>query len=204
MKVPYDETYVGWCRMLNDIAETALAVGLLPPALAHDPDTLHALVQLINSAFVITRAQLWEPGADRIASDELASMISGGQILAASSGSEFVGCVRVHALGGGIAELGLLATDTSCHRRGLGRRLLAAAEAQARAAGMDAIELTVLRPRFVEESYSSFLTGWYERHGYTYLEAVAFEVVHPEASKRLLMPCDLRRYADEVSPLSKR
>jgi ribosomal protein S18 acetylase RimI-like enzyme len=60
---------------------------------------------------------------------------------------------------GGIAYLGMLAVDPALQATGLGRTMLAAAEAHARAHGATAVEMTVVdrRPELI---------AYYERRGY--------------------------------------
>ena len=68
--------------------------------------------------------------------------------------------MQVSDRGGGIAYLGLLCVDPSLQADGLGRRLIAAAEAEARASfSATTIEMTVISSR-------TELIAYYERRGY--------------------------------------
>lgn len=82
------------------------------------------------------------------------------RLLVADTGKGLLGCVQVTRKGDGLAYLGLLCVDPALQSGGLGKRLLAAAEACAREAfGATAMEMTVIDRR-VE------LIAFYERRGY--------------------------------------
>lgn len=70
------------------------------------------------------------------------------------------GCVEITDKGDGLAYLGLLSVDPSAQAAGLGKVLIAAAEAEARARyGAVSMEMTVIRQR-------PELIAFYERRGY--------------------------------------
>lgn len=82
------------------------------------------------------------------------------RLLAALDGEAVVGCVLVSPLPGRRSVLGLLGVDPGCRRRGLGARLIAAAERTAiESFGANRIELCVLAGR-------KPLIAYYERHGF--------------------------------------
>jgi ribosomal protein S18 acetylase RimI-like enzyme len=82
------------------------------------------------------------------------------RLLVAEAGGAALGCVQVTEKGGGTAHLGLLSVDPEIQARGLGRRLLAAAEAEAvRSFAAARMEMNVIRQR-------PELVAWYERRGY--------------------------------------
>ena len=80
-------------------------------------------------------------------------------ILIAERDGALIGSVEIASLGGGVAYLGLLAVDPALQTGGLGRRLIAAAEEEARSRGAARIEMTVIRQR-------PELIAYYERRGY--------------------------------------
>lgn len=81
-------------------------------------------------------------------------------ILIAERDGAIVGCVRITDLGDGLSSLGLLAVDPAGQGAGLGRRLIAAAEAGARTrSSATRMEMTVIAQR-------AELIAWYERRGY--------------------------------------
>jgi ribosomal protein S18 acetylase RimI-like enzyme len=82
------------------------------------------------------------------------------RLLVAMQGEVIVGCVLVTCLPGGRSALGLLGVDPRFRRRGLGARLIAAAEMAAEHHfGADQIELCVLAERHA-------LSAYYRRFGF--------------------------------------
>jgi ribosomal protein S18 acetylase RimI-like enzyme len=82
------------------------------------------------------------------------------RLLVAEQDGAIIGCVQVSDRGSGIAYLGLLCIDPALQAAGLGRRLIAAAEAEARLTFAAAtMEMTVIDSR-------TELVAYYERRGY--------------------------------------
>lgn len=70
------------------------------------------------------------------------------------------------------AEVHLMAVDRAWHRRGAGRALLAAAEADLRADGVKYLQVKTLSPSRVDEHYER-TRQFYLAHGFTPLEEFA-------------------------------
>ena len=68
-------------------------------------------------------------------------------------------CVHVMPKRPDVLYFGMLAVDPAEQGKGLGRRIVAAVEARARAAGCERVQLTVIHLR-------TTLIAWYERLGY--------------------------------------
>ncbi|MFN3989003.1 MAG: GNAT family N-acetyltransferase [Erythrobacter sp.] len=98
---------------------------------------------------------------ERIAPGELAAMLADPavRILAARDGARLAGCVAVTRKDERLGYLGMLCVAPTLQSAGLGRRLLDAAEDHARAAGLAAMEMTVIDSR-------ASLIAWYVRRGY--------------------------------------
>lgn len=136
----------------------------LRPATTADLPRLH---------LVIERAYRGEPAragwtheADLVSGERtdiatLTGLLHGqSRLLIALDGDTVLGCVNVAGRGDGLAYLGLLCVDPPLQAGGIGKRLIAAAEATARdVMAADRIEMTVIDRR-VE------LIEWYRRHGY--------------------------------------
>ncbi len=131
-------------------------------------DESHAagLRALVADALV-QEGQSWsgKPPRDaetEIALEEIMSLITAqrSHMLVAMQGDAIVGCVLVTRLPGGRSALGLLGVDPQFRRRGLGARLIAAAELNAeKTFGSDQIELCVLAER-------EKLAAYYARFGF--------------------------------------
>jgi ribosomal protein S18 acetylase RimI-like enzyme len=131
------------------------------------PADAPALKLLIESAYRGESArQGWNHEADilddeRLAPGELEAMLADPAvtILAAREGEALVGCVAVTKSEESLGHLGMLCVSPPLQSRGLGRRLLDAAEDHARAIGLTAMEMTVIDSRIS-------LIAWYQRRGY--------------------------------------
>lgn len=145
-----------------------------------------ALAALINSAYRGDASRAgWTTEADyfgglRTSESELAGMP--GEFLMANDAGGPIACVYLltpfEETG---CYLGMLTVSPSAQARGLGRILLTAAEAHARAKGARHMSLRVLSPR--EE-----LMAWYERRGYTRTgETAPFPYEKAAAEKPLRM-----------------
>lgn len=138
---------------------------LIRPATLADLPRLHPVVERAYRGD--SARQGWTHEADMLSDartdlDTLASLIDGdSRLLIALDGDTILGCVNIAHRGDGLAYLGLLCVDPELQAGGIGKQLIAAAEATARDTfAATRIEMTVIDRR-VE------LIAWYERHGYT-------------------------------------
>lgn len=134
---------------------------------AAEATDIDRLERLIQSAYRGDSARLgWTHEADlldgqrtdRVALEAILADPTEAIVLA-ERGGLLIGCVRITSLGDGVSSLGMLAVDPVRQGGGLGRHLIAEAEAHARRSGGLRMEMTVIVQR-VE------LIAWYERRGY--------------------------------------
>jgi len=135
-------------------------------------DDVGDLLRVINDAFVVE--QFFAPGP-RLSPSELDSYIARGTFLVAEHENGFAGCVFVEASRPS-GYFGLLSVDRTLQQRGIGRRLVAAAEDFCRAAGCDSIRIRVVNLR-------TELPPFYRALGYAETGTEAFE------SSNVTMPC---------------
>ena len=123
---------------------------------AATPDDVATLHPLIERAYRGDTAKTgWTHEADllfddRTSADELTALVADPDrvILLAHRDGALVGCVQVARIGDDRAYLGLLTVEPSLQASGLGRRLLAAAEAEAVARfAARRMEMTVIHRR---------------------------------------------------------
>lgn len=133
------------------------------------PDDIPAIRALVESAYRGDSARAgWTHEADllsgeRTSDDELAAVLANPdqRLLVAEEGPALVGTVTVSKTNVDLAYIGMLAVDPHRQSGGLGRRLLAAAEAAALGAwNVQSIEMTVIARR-------AELIAYYERRGYS-------------------------------------
>lgn len=129
---------------------------------------LEALHGLIERAYRGDAARIgWTHEADllggqRTDREDLTAILTdpGRVMLLAEDGDALIGCVQITDRGEGAAYLGMLSIEPVRQAGGLGRRLLAGAEAEAVARfGARRMTMTVIRQR-------TDLIPWYERRGY--------------------------------------
>ena len=106
---------------------------------------IDALVRVINAAYVVER--FFKTG-DRIDRASVVERLDRGVFLVETDdGGAVVACVYVEIQPHGRGYFGLLSVDPGLQGRGLGRRLVEAAEAHCRAAGCRAIDIRVVNLR---------------------------------------------------------
>jgi N-acetylglutamate synthase-like GNAT family acetyltransferase len=121
-----------------------------------------ALVDLVTSAYRGDASRAgWTTEADlidggRTDADELTELLP--DLLVAEDETGLLGCCALTARDG-VGYFGTFAVRPTLQGGGVGSRLLAAAEERARAAGLPAVEMTVLSVR-------TELIAYYERRGY--------------------------------------
>jgi GNAT superfamily N-acetyltransferase len=114
------------------------------------------LAALITAAY---RVEDFFVTGDRIDTDEVLERMRHGRFLVLEDGGALAGCVYVR-VNGDTGYFGLLSTDPSRQRQGIGARLIAAAEEACRAAGCGEMEIEVVNLR-------TELPPFYRRLGYS-------------------------------------
>ena len=139
-----------------------------PAIRAASPADVPALHALVEGAYRGDSARAgWTHEADLLGAQRtdmpaLAEIVANPdqRLLVAEVAGAIVGCVQMSRKDGGTAYLGLLSVAPTLQAGGLGRRLIAAAEAAAIATfGARRMEMTVIRQR-------PALIAYYERRGY--------------------------------------
>lgn len=119
-------------------------------------DDVPALTRLINAAFVVEQIVF---DGDRVDDLGVRVYMGSGTFLLAEDSPILVGCVYIETRDQR-SYLGLLSVLPACQGTGLGRRLVAAAEAHARQSGSHAMDLRVISARGEQ------LLPFYQRLGY--------------------------------------
>lgn len=132
------------------------------------PADITALHRLVERAYRGDAARLgWTHEADLLAGqrtdpDLLAELLGspGAVVLLAERAGALQGCVKVEEAAGRRAHLGMLAVEPLAQASGLGRVLIAAAEAHAR----EVLKATVMEMTVITQRPE--LIAYYERRGY--------------------------------------
>jgi GNAT superfamily N-acetyltransferase len=139
------------------------------------PADVSAIVALVNDAYVVEASFIQGP---RTNEKEIAGLLETGGFLLAEGPDGLEGCIYVETRGT-VGYFGLLSVATVRQGRGLGRRLIAAAEAGLRGARCQIVEILVVNLR--QELFT-----FYAALGYGTSGAAPF----PESEKpRLVRPC---------------
>ena len=138
-----------------------------------------ALTRVINAAFVVEQIAF---DGDRVDDRGVRAYLSRGHFLLAETAGVCVGCVFIEPRADRSC-LGLLSVDPARQGKGLGRRLIAAAEELARSLGSRAMDLRVISPR------ADQLLPFYEHLGYSFVRNQPFPpaIVPKVPSHYLLM-----------------
>lgn len=132
-----------------------------------------AIADLVNAAFSVERFFI---EGNRTDPDQVRALLQSGDFLLVEEGASLIACVYVE-LRGEHGYFGLLAVDPARQGRGLGARLVAAAEAHCRAAGCRVMELQIVNVR-------AELPRFYHALGYRETGTAPFP-----AEARTKMPC---------------
>jgi ribosomal protein S18 acetylase RimI-like enzyme len=135
---------------------------------------LDALLRLTNIAFEVER---FFKNEDRLDASTLRSYFDKGNFLVLEEDGRLIASVYVQRKGDR-AYLGLLSVDPSQQRRGLGRRITAAAEEFAREMGASFMDITVVNLR-------TELPAIYEKLGYRITGTAPF----PSDQMPVTQPC---------------
>ena len=154
------------------------------------------LVQLINQAYAAGEAGLWKGSVDRTDLAEITEAIRSGQMLIArGDNGQILGCLRTRSLDPTTSDVGLIGVDPTTWGSGIGRILLAAAEALAHARGATTMQLELLVPRTGTHPAKQRLHDWYTRRGYTVTQTTPMEDYLPHVAPLLSTPGDILIFA---------
>jgi len=120
------------------------------------PSEANTITRVINAAF--RQAESFFIERDRIAVEQVQSLLQTGQFLISDQDGTITGCVYVE-MKGDRSYLGLLAVDPMAQKSGLGSKLMTAAEDHCRKAGSRFMDIQIVNLR-------KELPAFYHRRGY--------------------------------------
>ncbi|RZQ66087.1 GNAT family N-acetyltransferase [Amycolatopsis suaedae] len=163
---------------------------------------MQRLADLVNVVYAESEQGMWNDGAARTSTTEMASMTAAGEIVVATLGRETVGCVRLRRIDETTAEFGVLAADPARRGVGVGRELVRHVERVSAADGVTTMRLEVLVPREWSHPSKEFLIGWYTRIGYRRTGTGRVDEAHPHLAPLLATPCDVAQFAKPLTESS--
>lgn len=165
-------------------------VRLLAADKARDASLVAELVRIVNGAYALGEAGLWQNGATRTGPGEIAEAIRSGGMLAATLEGRPVGCACLRPLDPHTADLALLSTTPDRWHMGIGGALVGAAEDLMRRRGVITMQLEVLVPTDWEHPTKQRLRDWYTHLGYRVIRTARFEQVAAHLEPWLATPCE--------------
>jgi GNAT superfamily N-acetyltransferase len=173
-------------------------IELLAAAVASDDALVGDLTDLVNRVYATAEHGLWVDGATRTNAAELAGMIAAGEVAVARVDGQIVGAVRVQQFEGGVGEFGMLVADPARRGEGIGRELVAFAEALSHERGLDVMQLELLVPRGWTHPIKEFLHAWYTRLGYRPVRSGTIEESYPQLAPLLATRTDFVIYHKDL------
>ena len=173
--------------------QTKVVIRQPQPADLH-PKNVAYLCQLVNRVYQVAEAGIWKRNAERINVQAMTKILQNQALLIAQIGIKIVGCINVNLFNEYLAGFGMLVTDPEYRSLGIGKKLIAAAEAWAVSKGRVIMRLEILAPRNWVDSNKEFLRIWYTKMGYILQSTEDFGRLYPEKSADLATTCDFAIY----------
>jgi len=167
---------------------TDVTIELLNEGGQHEP-ALTELAELINSVYRVAESDLWIDGYQRTDVETLKELIGNSEIIAAKLGGKTIACVHISSLGGVVFKFGMLSVPPKYEGKGIGGRLVEAAEVHALSLGANKMRLELLTPGEGQHKGKLALQEWYIRLGYVFVKERPFEKVAPNEAPNLRMSC---------------
>jgi GNAT superfamily N-acetyltransferase len=135
--------------------------------------------------YAVTEVEIWGVEYKRMFSDEFEAIISKGELLGAWIDGVPVGSIHVYGLTDNTCAFGLFSVDFDFKGKNIGRKLIVAAEEQARKNGADFMELEILRLKNKELEVKQRLNDWYVRLGYELISTTDFVNRKPDKAEKV-------------------
>ncbi len=128
------------------------------------------------------------------------ALMQAQQLLVAEVDREIVGSVVLFPVNASTIEFGMLVSDTSMRKQGIGLALVRAAENAGYSRGFATIQLQVLAPQHYKHPHKEFLKDWYARLGYQLAAVQSPECCHPGLNELLAVDCEVSLWKKALGP----
>lgn len=176
-------------QRITDADKTKVVIRQPQPADLH-PKNVAYLCQLVNRVYQVAEAGIWKGNVERTDIQSMVKMLESKALLIAQIGIKLVGCVNVNLFNEDLAGFGMLVTDPEYRGLGIGKKLIAAAEAWAVDKGRKMMRLEILTPRNHTDAGKEFLKNWYTKMGYVLHSIEDFGLLYLEKASDLAVKCD--------------
>lgn len=135
------------------------------------------LFELMRHAYAVTEEDIWGKDYNRLESEEYYHLLNTITFYIALEKDEILGSIQVYQKDVDTFGFGLLNVDFAHTGKNIGALLINSAEDHARKKGGKVMQLEILRVEKPISEFKKWLTQWYEKLGYLFIETVDFEVI---------------------------
>ncbi|PWL24252.1 MAG: hypothetical protein DCO96_14725 [Fluviicola sp. XM-24bin1] len=159
--------------------------------LKDSPHDIQRLYDIMIYAYKVTETEIWGEDYKRMLPEEFQEVIAKGELIGIWIDEVPVGSIHTYPLNAETRAFGLFSVDFAYKGKGIGRKLIAAAEEKARNEGALFMELEILRLKNKELVVKKQLQEWYLRLGYEHISTTDFIDRKPnkaEKAKNFIAP----------------
>ncbi len=170
------------------MSQPALIIRRADTSDAATPETVERIVAIINEAYRWSEAEQWTEEKTRTEHAEVSLLLTNQKMLLAYADNTLAGVVKIEEIAPGIGGFGMLATDPDGLKKGVGRALVAEAEAWGRAMRFAEMEIEIVRAES-PNAHKILLHEWYTRLGYIEQETYPIAERIPEIAALQRLTC---------------
>lgn len=157
-----------------------------------------AMFDIMRDAYARTEVEIWGENYVRMPQDEYEGLIEKGRILVALLDDRIAGVVYSYTIDEQTSAFSLLGVHRDFEGKGIGGRLIEAAEKRALEEGSNYMNLDILRPRDIEVPLKERLRAWYVGMDYTFSHHQNFQDRRPDRAKDLKAPSVFDCYRKKI------
>ncbi len=152
------------------------------------------IADIVNEVYQKSEGNIWVNEHRRTSKGQLINAIRSKEIILALKDDEFYGCIHLEKISDDAFRFKMLVANPNNKRVGVGSKLVSFAENEAKRQGASVMQLELLVPTEFEHEDKVFLTNWYTRIGYKYIDEHDVDYVHNGISKFLKTGCVAKVY----------
>ncbi len=148
------------------------------------PHDIQRLYDIMIYAYKVTEVEIWGEDYKRMLPDEFNQIIEQGELIGAWFEDLPVGSIHTYRLNDDTYAFGLFSADFAFKGKGIGRKLIDAAEKKAISNGASFMELEILRLKNKTLEAKEGLRSWYTRLGYEHISTQDFVDRKPHKAEK--------------------
>lgn len=163
-----------------------------------DESKAQLIADIVNEVYQLSEGNIWINEHKRTSKGQLINAIRSQEIILALKEDEFYGCIHLEKINNDAFRFKMLVANPKHKGIGIGSKLVAYAESEAKKLGANIMQLELLVPTEFEHEDKVFLTNWYTRIGYKYTSEHNVDYVHNGISKFLKTCCTAKVYEKQL------